>query len=327
MKHIERRKEYSGVLKWFKKIIIDNNLKNVCIDDIYIMKLNGPSLEFGKSTMQRKCDKNKHLEIVLLSIKYLKNGKNGGHRNSIIVDHFNKTYERFEPNGHNRKDDIINQVLQTDFRYKFNIGDYKAAIASSKNFIKDFPELKIYVKVGSMSNTGSPDSILNAAYLELMRDSLLERFKANLYGIGIHWDNRDELLQDKKQNNILHTLEKFYQKGLEVGLSGVKTPRNYDNASVNWLIESKFITNERVVQEYDNSLIYGYGLFKSVNKEQSNEKDTKEGVVNTSDLLTQLFSQGFHGFITGASNESQLRDILRGYANLLPLPVRGLGKK
>ena len=221
------------------------------------------------------------------------------------------------------------RIVDTSTNYPINnvASDFGLALQWLDDFIKDFPELKIYVKVGSMSNTGSPDSILNAAYLELMRDSLLERFKANLYGIGIHWDNRDELLQDKKQNNILHTLEKFYQKGLEVGLSGVKTPRNYDNASVNWLIESKFITNERVVQEYDNSLIYGYGLFKSVNKEQSNEKDTKEGVVNTSDLLTQLFSQGFHGFITGASNESQLRDILRGYANLLPLPVRGLGKK
>ena len=86
--------------------------------------------------------------------------------------------------------------------------------------------LDVFVKIGSIDNSGGPECDLT--YGNLSRDvrQLSNIFENNLGGVGIHWDNRGE--ESKKEitetTNFMRTL---HQQSLRIGFSGLKYEETY----------------------------------------------------------------------------------------------------
>lgn len=100
----------------------------MCYDDYYYLELGcdekGKSCIFGKEQAIVKCKSFNRYQLVTFSIEADIKVRDSRHRNIIIIDNVDKTYERFEPNGSMPYDDIINNILDTNFRKLFNLVDY-----------------------------------------------------------------------------------------------------------------------------------------------------------------------------------------------------------
>jgi aryl-alcohol dehydrogenase-like predicted oxidoreductase len=101
-------------------------------------------------------------------------------------------------------------------------------------------DLKIILKVGSVTNSRSPDHDLSKARLETLLQTAKTTYGHNLYGVMVHWDNRDS------RDQIAETVEFFraiQKTGLKIGLSGIRHPDLYADIApdlvADWLIESK----------------------------------------------------------------------------------------
>jgi aryl-alcohol dehydrogenase-like predicted oxidoreductase len=85
-------------------------------------------------------------------------------------------------------------------------------------------DLKVMMKVGSLTNVRTPDNNLSKSFLLMMLDEYQHLFGSNLDTYMLHWDNRSE------KDEIIATLEALAiakEKGLQVGLSGIKFPSVY----------------------------------------------------------------------------------------------------
>jgi hypothetical protein len=118
--------------KWYKYIISELDLKSVCHDDYYYLEIEcdkkGRSCIFKKEEVNVKCKSFTRYQIVTFSIEADIQVRDSRHRNIIIIDNDDKTYERFEPNGSMPYDEVVNTLLDTNFRELFKLTDY--------NFIK-----------------------------------------------------------------------------------------------------------------------------------------------------------------------------------------------
>lgn len=114
--------------KWYNYIISELNLKSVCYDDYYYLELNcdekGKSCVFGTDQVVAKCKSYNRYQLVTFSIQADIKVRDSRHRNIIIIDNIEKTYERFEPNGSMPYDDVINDLLDKNFRKLFKLEDY-----------------------------------------------------------------------------------------------------------------------------------------------------------------------------------------------------------
>ena len=73
------------------------------------------------------CPLNPRFMLVNFSIKSNLSEKDALHANAIIVDHYRREYERFEPRGSlpEPRESIINDVLDKEFRETFSLHGYK----------------------------------------------------------------------------------------------------------------------------------------------------------------------------------------------------------
>lgn len=124
---------------------------------------------------------------------------------------------------------------------------------------RETKNLRIYVKVGSLDNYGSSKINLSQKYLEGTVSNLVTRFEDNLFGIGIHWDNRQNSTNEK--SSIIETIEFFRtakEKGLEIGFSGVKNLDFYKKIAPDlansWLVQVK----ENLFDSYQQTLTSSY---------------------------------------------------------------------
>jgi hypothetical protein len=115
--------------KWYRYIISELDLKSVCHDDYYYLEIEcdkkGRSCIFKKEEVNVKCKTFTRYQIVTFSIEADIQVRDSRHRNIIIIDNEDKTYERFEPNGSMPYDDVVNTLLDTNFRELFKLTDYK----------------------------------------------------------------------------------------------------------------------------------------------------------------------------------------------------------
>jgi aryl-alcohol dehydrogenase-like predicted oxidoreductase len=87
-------------------------------------------------------------------------------------------------------------------------------------------ELNVFIKLGSVNNSGSPESDLSGRTFHENFEKLQEDFGSSLGGIGVHWDNRgvDRLEQI---NETLQQIQLFHDDGYRIGMSGVKEVKTY----------------------------------------------------------------------------------------------------
>lgn len=152
--------------------------------------------------------------------------------------------------------------------------NYGQTIDWLADFCNDFPELKIFVKVGSANNLGDSEQLLHTSYLALIFDVLLSKFASCLGGMGIHWDNESQTTDREEVVNYFFNLQK---QGFEVGLSGLQNTHNYRVSEVGyklpWLSQlnispvkamqvEKDIASHRI--SFPKAKIYGYNLLGGI---------------------------------------------------------------
>ncbi len=85
-------------------------------------------------------------------------------------------------------------------------------------------DLKIIMKIGSVNNLFTPEHILTHSFILMMLDEYKDLFKNNLDTLMVHWDNRENISEIKE---TFMALSRAYNKGIKIGLSGIKHPNIY----------------------------------------------------------------------------------------------------
>jgi glycosyltransferase involved in cell wall biosynthesis len=236
-----------------------------------------------------------------------------------------KITQAYYQNGFSYIDTSINYPIDK------NQENFSMALSWLYEFRKDFPKIKVYVKVCSATNEGDENHIINASYLELLNSYLEKRFESNYLGLGIHWDNRENIEStNTDQENIITLLEKYSKKGLIVGLSGVKKLSNYNKGKNPWLLQIKYGASDtiKIRDELRGvSHIYAYGVWKSTNKNIKDKKNNIAGldssfkndveVENLKNKMKEVLANGYCGVMFGVSSKEQLKVWLESYASLM----------
>lgn len=143
-------------------------------------------------------------------------------------------------------------------------------------------KLFVIVKIGSIDNLGSPSYDLSNSRLLSLYEDLKQNFGESLGCISIHWDNRSEDKYFDFVKSTVFALQELRNKGISIGLSGIKCPQFYADAAPklinDWIIQCKenFLTQEsrqNYQQFFPNAQYYAYGInmggFKISEDEQS----------------------------------------------------------
>ncbi len=85
-------------------------------------------------------------------------------------------------------------------------------------------DLHIIMKVGSLNNLRSPEHNLSSSFLLLNLGQYQSRFGSNLGTLMIHWDNRSD---EHEIRATLRALTVWRERGVQVGLSGLRHPEVY----------------------------------------------------------------------------------------------------
>ncbi len=114
----------------------------------------------------------------------------------------------------------------TNYPINKNPSDFRLSEKILLEWIKThgISDLQVMMKIGSVNNLFTPEHILTKSFILMMLDEYQHLFENNLHTIMVHWDNRE------KEEEINETLEAFLiakNKGLNIGLSGIKHPNIY----------------------------------------------------------------------------------------------------
>ncbi|UXZ21250.1 aldo/keto reductase [Pseudomonas sp. YeP6b] len=140
------------------------------------------------------------------------------------------------------------KFIDTATNYPINKreADFGLAINWIESWIKENPNsnLSVIAKVGSLDNSGAPNSNLTPEKLIADVDALMERFGNMLGCVSVHWDNRGDTTEDQLAiEKTADSLNNLRNQGIEIGLSGIKKPELYHNAlpelSEQWIIQVK----------------------------------------------------------------------------------------
>lgn len=222
--------------------------------------------------------------------------------------------------------------------------------------------LFIIVKIGSKDNLGSPSYDLSKKYILTSYKKLLERFDDALGCISVHWDDRIEKNDLADVQETLAALKTIKDKGVYIGLSGVKNPALYYNAMSelydDWIIQCKenFLTNQSILtykKYFPLSKYYAYGInmggLKISKDEQSisanirkinhseklkflileclNNKFIKSINLKSANDLNMAFifiNQMYNGVIVGPRTNIQLASTFNTWNNLINLDLESL---
>jgi aryl-alcohol dehydrogenase-like predicted oxidoreductase len=85
-------------------------------------------------------------------------------------------------------------------------------------------DLKITCKIGSVSNSNTPNNDLTPDYLQKQVKYYMDLFNDNFYCAMLHWDNRSDI--NEIEGSLLG-LDILSQYNIELGLSGISHPSIY----------------------------------------------------------------------------------------------------
>lgn len=170
----------------------------------------------------------------------------------------------------------------TNYPINKNINDYGLALKWIKEWIKiNKINLFIIVKVGSVDNLGSPSYDLSRNHILTIYDNIFQSFGESLGCISVHWDNRNDTKDFELVQETVYGLKELKDKGLSIGLSGIKNPELYFRAmpelSMDWIIQCKenFLTEDsrlKYQQFFPNAQYYAYGINMGGLKISENEQ-------------------------------------------------------
>jgi aryl-alcohol dehydrogenase-like predicted oxidoreductase len=124
-----------------------------------------------------------------------------------------------------------------DSATNYPINKQAEAFLAAENYIADWvkrsgvKDLRINMKVGSLSNDGSPENDLSPKFLAHKFQEYKNKFETNMTGFMIHWDNRNDEVSIKESLNYLRSID----NNIEIGLSGIKHPDIYAKCLRDWV--------------------------------------------------------------------------------------------
>lgn len=194
--------------------------------------------------------------------------------------------------------------------------------------------LGIFVKLGSVNNSGKSENNLTPSYLKTQLSDLQFMFGGSLKGVGVHWDNRGEEEEEQIAETIAF-LRLCYEKGLRVGFSGIKSKNIYLNVdrdlSNQWEIQVKESSNNSEIREtylefFPDARYFAYGVgkltpLKKHNLDKSRQfrssdipKEIPENFYLTS--VSKLIEQNIvKKIIIGPRTTHQLGEVLQLFSN------------
>jgi aryl-alcohol dehydrogenase-like predicted oxidoreductase len=128
----------------------------------------------------------------------------------------------------------------------------------------------LIVKLGAKNNMGGSESDLRPENIIETTKKLKDAFGHSLSCISIHWDNRGDEPHDQIAiSRTVDAMLNLREAGLDIGLSGIKYPKNYCLSNPlltdDWIIQVKenFLTNKSrlLYQEcFPNAKYFAYGI-------------------------------------------------------------------
>jgi hypothetical protein len=187
--------------------------------------------------------------------------------------------------------------------------------------LKNYDNVNIIVKLGSATNMGNKLNLLNYEYLSNQRDYLINLLGGRVYGVGIHWDDREDENLIKETCNFLYESHKM---GLKIILSGIKNLNIYRRVWADNEIPLEYQINLRGNGSTDNicrtinilrDLTYsvkicGYGLMGGIKNQTPNRFKLRDS------LNFAINELGIDCIILGASNLAQVREYFKVSQNI-----------
>lgn len=209
---------------------------------------------------------------------------------------------------------------------------------------------KCFIKLGAVTNSGTPDNDLSFNNLKRQLSEIQSLLGPNLWGVGVHWDNRSD--QGEIEETI-HFLQECKKQGLQIGLSGISVPEKYSLLSNNDLIIqvkenlTTCIARNNYEKFFPTARYWAYGINMggiskqptsitatatlrniSVTFEQIEKYDNYQKVFSSilssdlsyfqTSLIYALMNKRLSGIIVGPKNKKQLEEILLTKKTILP---------
>ncbi|EJL6279050.1 aldo/keto reductase, partial [Vibrio cholerae] len=118
-----------------------------------------------------------------------------------------------------------------DTAYNYPINGEKSKLTYSAKLVSRWikksgvNDLKIFFKIGSVTNEKIDTVNLSRENITKMTSLSEELFDRNLYSLMIHWDNREHLSEIK--DTLIHLSESCEKKKVRLGLSGIRSTGLY----------------------------------------------------------------------------------------------------
>jgi len=162
------------------------------------------------------------------------------------------------------------RVVDAAVNYPINkrIVDFGRANAILANWLRRNPGsgIKVFCKIGALDNSGGPRANLHRSSILTSTELLRGKFFDELWGIGVHWDNRDD---PEEIAGSLQGMSALRSDGLAIGFSGVQRPDLYaerePQLAPHWWIQVKEngATNEarmRYAPHFPDARYLAYGI-------------------------------------------------------------------
>jgi hypothetical protein len=182
----------------------------------------------------------------------------------------------------NKFEDLGGRVIDTATNYPINSNpkDFMLNVSELSKMIK---QSKMLIKLGSATNNGQPDSLINVEYLTMQRDYLIKMYGSQICGFGIHWDDQ---AGDKK--DACDFLKATYDLGFKISLSGIEHPTEYSKhlkIPIEYQIRSSPCDNHLekcndLKSIFYNASVVGYGIYGGVQKRCGEIKATAKETLN-----------------------------------------------
>lgn len=128
-----------------------------------------------------------------------------------------------------------------------------------------FNKAKIFCKIGATNNLGTDETNLSGKNIISTAKILSEMLGESLWGVGIHWDNRET---EEEIFETVNAINEIKQNGYIIGLSGIKCLELYKKSGLlaNDLViqvKENLLTNEarsHYQKEFPYANYWGYGI-------------------------------------------------------------------
>lgn len=182
--------------------------------------------------------------------------------------------------------------------------------------------LAVSCKIGALDNSGGNRENLGASAVAVATELLGAAFGEALWGVGVHWDNRED---EGALAETLGALRALRKEGLELGLSGVRRPDLYaalapDLADAWWVqVKDNAATKEaqaRYAPHLPDARYLAYGInmggVKARPSERADASLALRGLAEpeTADALRALVGESFAGLTARDLNDLALMRVV-----------------